>query len=100
MNAEKFDDKENEDSIITYTFILILPSAYSENIAIKKTLNYVQNEIDPIIWLQIDSHPVNEFQIPSYITCIFSALYPTRSADLHAEHIKKVKSAKYFKYLF
>jgi len=49
MNAEKFDDKENEDSIITYTFILILPSAYSENIAIKKTLNYVQNEIDPII---------------------------------------------------
>ena len=91
MNAEEFDDEGNEDSVITRTFVPILPSARSENVAIKNTLNRVQNEIDPIIWPQIDSHPVNEFQTPDYIVCAFPALYPTGSADLRAERIKKVK---------
>src|SRR6266498_97647 len=99
MNAEEFDDEGNEDSVITRTFVPILPLARSENVAIKNTLNHVQNEIDPIIWSQIDSHPVNEFQTPGYIACAFPALYPTGSADLRAERIKEVKLAEYFKHL-
>ncbi len=99
MNAEEFDDEGNEDSVITRTFVSILPSAHSENVAIKNTLNRMQNEIDLIIWLQINSHPVNEFQTSSYIACAFPAFYPTGSVDLHAERIKEVKPAEYFKHL-
>ncbi len=99
INVEEFDDKGNEDSVITYTFVSILSLACSENVTIKKTLNHMQNEIDPIIWSQIDSYPVNKFQTSDYIICVFSAFYSTGSADLHAEHIKEVKPAEYFKHL-
>ena len=85
--------------MITCTFVLFLPSAHSENDAIKYTLDRMQNENRHIIWPQINGSPINEFQTPSYIAYPFPILYPTGCADLHAERIRDVKPAEYFKHL-
>ena len=92
-------DNENEDNVITRTFVPFFPSAHREDVVIKHTLNRMQNENRPIIWPQINSNPINEFQTPGYIACAFSTLYPTGCADLCIERIRDVKPAKYFKHL-
>ena len=51
------------------------------------------------MWLQINENPVNEFQTPGYITCVFLILYPIGYANFHTEHVKNIKPAKYFKHL-
>src|SRR6266542_291800 len=92
-------DNENEDNVITCTFVLFFPSAYREDVAIKHTLNRMQNENRPIIWPQINSNPINEFQTPGYIACAFPTLYLIGYVNLRTERIKDVKPAEYFKYL-
>ena len=51
------------------------------------------------MWPRINGNPVNEFQTSGYIACAFLTLYPTGCADLHAEHLKDIKPAEYFKHL-
>ncbi|CAG8503777.1 4193_t:CDS:2 [Paraglomus occultum] len=73
--------------------------ALREELAIKSTLNRIQFENPPMTWPQIDNSPINEFQTPGYIAMAFPTLYPTGKADLHAEHIRDIKPAEYFKHL-
>jgi hypothetical protein len=96
--ADRSDD-ENEDDIITRTFIPLLPLGSREDAAIKETLDRMQEGNDPIAWPQINSNPINEFQTPGYIICAFPSLYLTESTDLHAERIRNIKPAEYFKHL-
>ncbi|PKK75534.1 hypothetical protein RhiirC2_863195 [Rhizophagus irregularis] len=96
---EDVDYDENEDDVITRTFVPLPPSANREDTAIRNTLDRIQNENHPIMWPQINGNPVNEFQTPGYIACAFPTLYPTGSADLRAERIKDIKPAEYFKHL-
>jgi len=98
ISAEE-SDHENDDDVITRSFVPLLSSTDCEDIAIKNTLNRIQDEEQPIIWPQINSNPVNEFQTPGYIAYAFPSLYPTGCADLRAERIRDVKPAKYFKHL-
>ena len=49
MISEDLD--EDEDNIIICTFIPLLPSTHREDISIKNTLDYVQNEEHPVEWL-------------------------------------------------
>ena len=95
---EDLDDDENDD-VITRTFVPLLPSAHREDVAIQNTLDRIQNENSPMEWPQIDNHPINEFQTPGYIACAFPTLYPTGCADLRAERIRDVKPAEYFRHL-
>jgi hypothetical protein len=81
-NVEESDQEENEDDVITRTFVPFLPSVDREDVAIQNTLDRVQNENNPIEWPQINNHPVNEFQTSGYIACAFPTLYPTGHADL------------------
>ncbi|CAG8764532.1 2644_t:CDS:1, partial [Rhizophagus irregularis] len=84
MIAEELNH-ENEDNVITRTFVPFLPSTLHEDVAIKNALDRMQSENNPIAWPQINSSPINEFQTPGYIACAFSTLYPTGCADLRAE---------------
>ncbi|CAB4437360.1 unnamed protein product [Rhizophagus irregularis] len=93
------DYDENEDDVITHTFVPLPLSANREDTAIRNTLNRIQNENRPIMWPQINGNPVNEFQTPGYIACVFPTLYPIGSADLCAERIKDIKPAEYFRHL-
>ena len=63
------DDQINEDSdeegnennnMITRTFVPSLPPSLREDLAIKNTLNRVQNENPPIAWPQINNSPINK----------------------------------------
>ena len=92
-------DHDEEDDVITRTFVPLPPLTHREDIAIQNTLDRMQNENSPVDWLQINNHPINEFQTPGYIACAFPTLYPTGRADLHAERIRDVKPAEYFKHL-
>ncbi|EXX58668.1 uncharacterized protein LOC105316640 [Rhizophagus irregularis DAOM 181602=DAOM 197198] len=98
MIAEELNH-ENEDNVITRTFVPFLPSTLHEDVAIKNALDRMQSENNPIAWPQINSSPINEFQTPGYIACAFSTLYPTGCADLRAERIWDIKPAEYFKHL-
>src|ERR1043165_4509749 len=51
----KESDNENEEDVITRTFVLFLSSTHSENDVIKYTLDRMQNENRHIIWPQIRS---------------------------------------------
>ena len=93
------DYDENEDDVITCTFVPLPPSTKGEDIAIRNTLDRIQDENSPMEWPQIDNHPINEFQTPGYIACAFPTLYPTGCADLRAERIRDVKPAEYFRHL-
>ena len=81
------------------TFISLPSLTHREDIAIQNTLDRMQNKNSPVEWPQINNHPINEFQMPGYIACTFLTLYPTGCADLHAERIRDVKPAEYFKHL-
>ncbi|GES78966.1 replication protein A 70 kDa DNA-binding subunit-like [Rhizophagus clarus] len=48
---------------------------------------------------EINSSPINEFQMVRYIVHAFLTLYLTGQADLHAERVKDIKPAKYFRHL-
>jgi hypothetical protein len=98
MIAEELNH-ENEDDVITRTFVPFLPSTLQEDVAIKNALDRMQSENNPIAWPQINSSPINEFQTPGYIACAFPTLYPTGCADLRAERIWDIKPAEYFKHL-
>jgi hypothetical protein len=58
----------------------------NEDDVITHTLTLNWNENSPIMW-------------PRYIACAFPTLYSTGSTDFHAEHIKDVKLAEYFRHL-
>ncbi len=51
------------------------------------------------MWPQINGNSVNKFQTSGYIVCAFPTLYLTGCADLHAEYVKDIKPAEYFKHL-
>ena len=84
--------------MVTRTFVPLPPSNHREDVAIKNALDRMQ-ENRPIAWPHIDNHPVNEFQTSGYIACTYPSLYPTGHEDLHAERIRDVKPAEYFKHL-
>ena len=104
MNIEDMEEDEesqddDNDIKITRTFVPMAPLAPSEDSAIKSTLKRMQNKENLMDWPQITDSPINEFQTVGYIACAFPTLYPTGSADLHAERIRKVNPAEYFKHL-
>ncbi|CAG8753569.1 12071_t:CDS:1, partial [Rhizophagus irregularis] len=82
QDIEEEPDFENDEDVITRTFVPYLPPAYHEDVAIKNTLDRVQDNNRPITWPQMNSNPVNEFQTSGYIACAFPSLYPTGNADL------------------
>ena len=94
------ENQEEDDGIeIMRTFVPITPLSSREDCAIKNTLGRMQKKERLVDWPQINNIPINEFQTPGYIVCIFPTLYLTGNADLCAERIKNVKPAEYFKYL-
>ena len=93
------DDIENEDEIITRTFVPSFPTKQREEVAINNTLERIQNENLHEMWPEIDGYPINEFQTVGYIACAFPTLYPTGRADLCAQRAKEIKPAEYFKHM-
>ena len=55
------DEDEDEDNVITCTFVPLLHPAHREDNTIQHTLDRVQNEECLIEWPQINNHPINEF---------------------------------------
>ncbi len=92
------DDNNSEESI-SREFVPTLLSSPNKKYAITHTLDRMQNNDTPIMWPNIDGNPINEFQTPGYIVYAFLILYPTGDADLHSEHIRDIKPAKYFSHL-
>ncbi|CAG8803458.1 10099_t:CDS:2 [Cetraspora pellucida] len=100
VEDEYFDNNDNEDEdIITSNFVSApLPSSNEES-AIADTLGRMQASNLPIMWLNIDRNPINEFQTPGYIARAFPTLYPTGDGDLRSEHVREIKPAGYFLHL-
>ena len=96
-NSDNNDD--NPEESISHKFVPTLLSSPNKKYAITHTLDRMQNNDTPIMWPNIDGNPINEFQTPGYIVYAFLILYPTGDADLHSEHIRDIKPAKYFSHL-
>ncbi|RHZ57019.1 hypothetical protein Glove_395g64 [Diversispora epigaea] len=111
IGGDQINVDENENDMITCTFIPYLPPSYSEDFSIKMTLNHIQSNNPPmtiLIYLykpnkgrdsgtwdigtvkkprdiqnpEINNRPINEFQTPGYIAMAFLTLYPTGNVDL------------------
>ncbi|CAG8719914.1 12376_t:CDS:2, partial [Racocetra fulgida] len=93
VNEEDYLDNDHDSDnkeTITYNFVSTLVSSHNEDRAISATLARMQDENNPaIMWPNIDSHPINEFNTPDYIACTFLSLYPTGNANLRAEHVRE-----------
>jgi hypothetical protein len=59
----------------------------------------MQNNNGPLMWPEIDGSPINEFQMPGYMTRAFPTLYPYGQGDLRSERPRDIKPAEYFKHL-
>ncbi len=53
--------------------------------AIDNVFNYIQTENLPVLWSQINSKSINEFQMAGYITIVFLTLYLTSYINLYME---------------
>ena len=95
-----FDDDNNDpEGTIGSNFIPTPFPSPTEKCAIADACGRIQANDDPIMWPDIDGHPINEFQILCYIACTFPTLYPTEKADFHSEHIRDVNPTEYFSHL-
>ncbi|CAG8622461.1 21469_t:CDS:2 [Cetraspora pellucida] len=100
VEDEYFDNNDDEDEdIITSNFVPAPLLSFNEESAIADTLGRMQASNLPIMWLNIDGNPINEFQTPGYIACAFPTLYPTGDGNLQSEHVRKIKPAGYFSHL-
>jgi hypothetical protein len=93
------EEDENDDDVITRSFVPYLPPACREDDAIRMTFERMQEGLSVTTWPRINPSPINEFHTPGYIACAFPTLYPTGQADLRSERISNVKPAEYFKHL-
>src|SRR5581483_11805034 len=93
------DVNDNEDKVVSRTFVPLLPPTNREDVAINETLDRMQNNDPPLLWPTIESTPINEFQTPGYIARAFPTLYPYGTADLRSARERDVLPAEYFKHL-
>ena len=101
QNDQTIDENSGneEEAIISRTFVPSMTSTNREDVAIHDTLDRVQNDNTPLMWPEIDGAPINEFQTSGYMARAFPTLYPYGRRDLRSERIRDVKPAEYFKHL-
>ncbi|CAG8641197.1 7999_t:CDS:2 [Cetraspora pellucida] len=96
----EYDHLTNDTGdVVTRNFVPTPAPSFNKEFAISDMLSQMQTETHPIMWPRIEENPINEFSIPGYIACAFPTLYLTGDANLHAEHVKDVNPAEYFKHL-
>jgi ATP-dependent DNA helicase PIF1 len=104
IDLNEVDNEESEDYFISQTFVPSLLPGRSEDDAINKTLDRMQqnrsSHKDPWIdWPHIESFPINEFHTAGYMVRAFPTLFPRGTADFRSHRVKDVKPAEYFKHL-
>ena len=95
---ENSGDSENNDDVISSTFVPSLLNMHREDVAINDTLDRMQTGNHPLMWPDIEGIPINEFQMPGYMVRAFPTLYPYGQADLRSERPRDIKPAEYFKH--
>lgn len=76
-NEDHLNNNQNDnEDIIGRSFVLVAPSSHCEDDSINEVVARMQEKTTPIVWPNIDSNPINEFNTPGYITRAFPTLYP------------------------
>ena len=94
MTLGSFDDQElpspqdvdPNDAHLTRTFVLSTPQRLTEQETVRQSINERQSHQSPqtVPWPLSSGTYINEFNTEGYISCAFSTLFPTGSAEFVA----------------
>lgn len=100
-NSEReIDEDQNQDSTtFTTSFMSRMPKKYCELEIIKKTLELEDDADNIVSWLEIDSSPINEYNIEGLLDMISLTLFPNGSMKHMQPRLREVKIHELVLYL-